>query len=344
MMTLLVSLAIMAANCPSSRYMKYAYEDLSPAQFEELVQGICRRLLGAAVQGFSTGPDGGRDAKFIGTAEQIPSKSEPWSGTTIIQAKHTNGYNAKFSDSEFFSESSASATVAEEVTRINSLIESAGLDHYILFANRKLSALANEKVVAYLGAETGLQPQDILLCGLEQIESWLKDYPGIADIVKLDPIDSPLIVSPDDLAEVVEEIQGALGKIKPTEDQPPVPRTPYGEKNKINKLSDDYADTFRQRYLKYTAQVDQFLGEPENAHILEKYNSAVDEFQLKILAKYDDYRNFDSVLNYLFDLLFARDVDLRRHRKLTRVMVFYMYWNCDIGKDGHAQTYQACTS
>ncbi len=33
----------------------------------------------------------------------------------------------------------------------------------------------------------------------------------------------------------------------------------------------------------------------------------MEEFQLKIIAKRKDYQNFDSVMNYLVDLLFARD-------------------------------------
>ena len=73
--------------------MKYAYEDLGPEQFETLIVLLCQRLLGISVQGFAKGPDGGRDAKFVGTAELHPSKVDPWSGTTIIQAKHTNGHN-----------------------------------------------------------------------------------------------------------------------------------------------------------------------------------------------------------------------------------------------------------
>lgn len=47
--------------------MKYAYEDLGDTRFEELVVTLCRRLLGMATQGFAKGPDGGRDAKFVGT-------------------------------------------------------------------------------------------------------------------------------------------------------------------------------------------------------------------------------------------------------------------------------------
>ena len=73
--------------------MKYAYENLSDDQFEELVIALSQRLLGLSVRGFAAGRDGGRDAKFDGTAQHIPSDTAPWNGIIIIQAKHTNGYN-----------------------------------------------------------------------------------------------------------------------------------------------------------------------------------------------------------------------------------------------------------
>ena len=69
--------------------MKYAYEDLSEDQFEQLVVLLCRHLLGMGVQGFAKGVDGGRDAKFIGVAQLLPSKAAPWNGTVIVQAKHS---------------------------------------------------------------------------------------------------------------------------------------------------------------------------------------------------------------------------------------------------------------
>ena len=43
--------------------MRFAYEDLSDHQFEELVVFLCRHLLGMGTQGFAKGVDGGRDAK-----------------------------------------------------------------------------------------------------------------------------------------------------------------------------------------------------------------------------------------------------------------------------------------
>ena len=109
--------------------MKYAYEDLSDKQFEDLVILICQRLFGIAVQRFSTGRDGGRDAKFEGMAENFPSKSKPWEGITIIQAKHSEGYNRSYSELDFFNLEAKNSILMDEIPRIVNLRNSGGLDN-----------------------------------------------------------------------------------------------------------------------------------------------------------------------------------------------------------------------
>jgi len=118
-----------------------------------------------------------------------------------------------------------------------------------------------------------------------------------------------------------------------------VPRVSYEEKNKINNMSADYAKQLRRKYLKDTAQIYTFLAAPENIELQRMYESVVDEFQLKITSKRRNYQTFDEVMEYLLDLLFARDPILRQHgnKKLTRAMLFYMYWNCDIGEVNDAE-------
>ena len=103
-------------------------------------------------------------------------------------------------------------------------------------------------------------------------------------------------------------------------------------------MSADYAKALRRKYLKETAQIRAFLAAPENLVLLRMYESVVDEFQLKIIAKRKDYQTFDEVIEYLVDLLFSRDPVLRQHahKRLTRAVLFYMYWNCDIGEVGDA--------
>ena len=318
--------------------MKFAYENLSDDQFESLIVFLCQRLLGISVQGFAKGPDGGRDAKFVGTAELHPSKAARWVGTTIIQAKHTNGYNRNFSESDFFSTTAVNTVLAKEIPRIKKLRDGKQLDHYMLFANRRLAGNAESEIREYIAAQCGISASSIYLCGLEQLEVWLKTFPDVTRKADLDPVDSPLIVSPDDLAEVVLALARQMDGVSALLDDPPTARVTYENKNVLNNMSADYAKAQRRKYLKETAQIRAFLAAPENLELLHMYESVVDEFQLKIIAKRKDYQTFDDVMEYLVDMLFNRDVVLRQHahKRLTRAVLFYMYWNCDIGEVGDA--------
>jgi hypothetical protein len=317
--------------------MKYAYEDLSEDQFERLVVLLCQRLLGMRTQGFAKGPDGGRDAKFMGTAQMLPSERSPWQGTVIVQAKHTNGYNRSFSELDFYNPKSENTVIGKEIPRIVKLREAKKIDHYLLFANRRLTGNAESEICAHLSAACGIPESSIMLCGLEQLETWLKVFPDIPGLANLDPLDSPLIVSPDDLSEVVQAFARHLDGAAKVIDVPPTPRTPYEIKNALNNMSADYAKSLRKLYLKDTAQVQEFLAAPQNEELQRLYESVVEEFQLKIIAKRKDYQAFDDIINYLVDLLLARDPLLRANRRLTRIMIFYMYWNCDIGEGDDAQ-------
>lgn len=317
--------------------MKYAYEDLGPEQFENLVVAICQFVLGAGVQGFAKGVDGARDAKFVGTAQLHPSTTEPWKGTVIVQAKHTNGYNKTFSDTDFYSEGNQDTVLGAELPRIKKLKVASQLDHYMLFSNRKLTGNAESKLRAVIAKECGLSEYSVYLGGVEQLELWLKRFPNAANIADIDPIDSPMLVSPDDLAEIVE----ALGnQITIVAQALPAPgeRISYERKNQFNNMSTDYARSLRRRYLKETSQIKSFLSDPENTRLLRLYESVIDEFQQKILAKRKDYQSFDEVMIYLRDLLFKRDPILRAHKRLTSTMLFYMYWNCDVGVSDDAAT------
>mgnify|MGYP000685751938 CR=1 FL=1 len=216
--------------------MKFAYEDLSDDQFEVLIVLLCQRLLGIAVQGFAKGPDGGRDAKFVGTAELHPSKTAPWVGTVIVQAKHTNGYNRSFSELDFYSTSSSNTVVGKEVPRIKKLREAKQLDHYMLFANRRLTGNSETEIRDHIAAECGVPASSIYLCGLEQLELWLKRFPEVAQEANLDAVDSPLIVSPDDLAEVVQALARQKDGLTALLDDPPTVRVTYEEKNTLNNM------------------------------------------------------------------------------------------------------------
>ena len=209
----------------------------------------------------------------------------------------------------------------------------------MLFANRRLAGNAESEIRARIAKECGIPEASIYLCGLEQLEIWLKTFPEVPKLANLDPVDSPLIVSPDDLAEVVQALARQKDGLSEVLDDPPTPRVTYEQKNTLNNMSVEYAKAQRKKYLKETAEIRAFLAAPENLELLRMYESVVDEFQLKIIAKRKDYQTFDDVMEYLLDLLFNRDAILRQHahKRLTRAVLFYMYWNCDIGEVDDAQ-------
>ena len=73
--------------------MRYPLENLaSDKEFEYLVALICERILGFGTNIFSVGKDGGKDGKFVGTANKFPSETKPWSGKIIMgYIKEPNG-------------------------------------------------------------------------------------------------------------------------------------------------------------------------------------------------------------------------------------------------------------
>ena len=172
---------------------------------------------------------------------------------------------------------------------------------------------------------------------IEQLELWLKRYPDIVRIARIDPIDSPLNVAPDELAEIIEalvlhkdDLKGSL----------PVARTSLAEKDRLNQMTEDYSKELRRRYLSHTNSIQAFLADPLNEDLQKKYDTAAQEFNFKIITNRQDYQLFDAVMEHLFDVLF-RDPILAKNRGLTRALLFYMYWNCDIGKtteDENAET------
>ncbi|KFL53455.1 ABC-three component system protein [Burkholderia pyrrocinia] len=326
--------------------MKFSYEDLSDDQFERLIVLLCQRLLGISVQGFAKGPDGGRDAKFVGVAELHPSTAAPWNGTVVIQAKHTKGYNRSFSETDFFNKSTENTVLGKEMPRIKKLRAAKQLDHYMLFGNRRLTGNTEAEIRDHIAEQCDIPISSIYICGVEQLELWLKRFPDVANEADLDPVDSPLIVSPDDLAEVVQALARQKIGVTAVLDDPPTTRVNYEQKNVLNNMSAEYAKVLRRKYLKETAQIRAFLAAPENLDLMRMYESVVDEFQLKIIAKRKDYQTFDDVLEYLVRLLFERDPVLRQHghKRLTRAVLFYMYWNCDIGEVGDAEADETLSS
>ena len=316
--------------------MRLHYEDLGESQFESLVVAICKKLFGQGVQGFAPGKDGGRDGKFVGVAERFPSTRSPWNGITVIQAKHTIGYNLSFSDTDFYSEGSNSSIIAQEIPKLIKLKTENEINNYILFSNRKMSGIIEPIIRKAISAQVGLPYDCIYLVALHMIDDYLKEFQHLIPMLDLDPFETPLIVNPDDLAEVIEAIADQKCVIGKTVKEIPVERIAFEEKNVINLMSESYAKAQRKNYLKYTKEIKDFLEHPQNIKYLKSYEATVEEFQLKIISKRKDFQLFDNILEYLSELLFTRDSMLSRNRQLTRALLFYMYYYCDIGESQNA--------
>ncbi|TDR30347.1 ABC-three component system protein [Hydromonas duriensis] len=315
---------------------KYAYENLSSEQFERLVVCLCQEFLGLSTQGFTSGRDGGRDAKFTGTTNGFPSFTDPWCGTVIIQAKHVQSASKSCSEKDFYG--NTESVIASEIPRIRKLKSSEELDHYLLFTNRRLSADTQMRLKTVICDECCISSESVHLAGVDDLEILLKRFPNAAIYADIDPIDSPLIVSPSDLADVVERFDQQFSGVDSSVFCAPVERTGYAMKNHLNNMSEPFAKELKSKYLYQTRQIDEFLMAPENRDISEKYQNTICEFQLNIIAKRKDYQSFDEVMIYLHRLLTERDPVLKSKSKLTRLMLFYMYWNCDIGESDDAQT------
>ena len=176
----------------------------------------------------------------------------------------------------------------------------------------------------------------VLLC--QYIESCLEDFSDIPDKVDLKPSNFPININPSALSEFIQHLhQGCeelskelAGKIP--EDHP-TKRTTFKKKNELNNFSEATSNYLLGKYLSYTSVIDKFLQSPANNEIREMYTNLVEDFQVKVLAKIAQYERFDDLYNLLLDIIKSRSKFLRQKeaQSLTHIVVFYMYWNCDIG-------------
>jgi hypothetical protein len=65
---------------------RYNLNALGNTEFEHLFQSLLKKIIGPGTDTFGTGPDGGREATYFGTAD-YPSSSTRWQGYWIFQAK-----------------------------------------------------------------------------------------------------------------------------------------------------------------------------------------------------------------------------------------------------------------
>ena len=142
--------------------MKYAYEDLGDEQFERLVVLLSQKLLGISVQGFATGPDGGRDGKFVGSRQSsIPARPLRGSGRRSSK-QSTQTASTATSQSRISIPSMQKRPCWPSNCRASkSYRDAKQLDHYMLFANRRLTGNGETEIRAYISKGCGLPIESI---------------------------------------------------------------------------------------------------------------------------------------------------------------------------------------
>ncbi|MBN8422153.1 MAG: hypothetical protein J0L73_24780 [Verrucomicrobia bacterium] len=311
---------------------RFPLHSLHDTEFEQLVTLICRELLGAGVTSFAPGRDGGKDAKFEGTATAFPSTTAPAFGIIIIQAKHTSNPIASCSDYEF-----ETTLIGKEIPKIKRMFDEDRLTHYILFTNRKKTGGQEDVIPERIKAETGVT--NVWLRGIEDIERDLLRYPEIVKLVGLDKLRSQIQFLPDDIRDVIlafyahrKSIVTAFDSQHDFRDYPGLDR-----KNQINGLSETY---YKEHILVDSEpkfpEIRRFLENPRNWELADQYHATANELKGQIITHRGQFVTFDEALEHVYQLMHERSAQLQSasHRLLAKVFIHYMYVNCDIGEKG----------
>ncbi len=305
--------------------IKYPLDLLNDSDFENLVISICQEILGIGTIGFTSGRDGGRDGKFSGKAQFFPSKESPWTGKFIIQAKHTEKPYASCSDSDF------NTIINGEIPKIQTLKANDEIDYYLIFTNRRLAGQKNSDITNKIVKATKIK--DAFIISDETIQSYLIRMPELAKRNGLTKYIRPLEFYDEDICDVIntfpdpDEISLELDKSQKwlfiTKD----------EKNKLNKLSEDYFQYVLLDDIKYFDKIKTFLEDPANNLLKKKYNQTIYDLRNKIGTYNSQYDTFEQIFDVLFEYIFCRNKDiLKENRALIKIFLHYMYFTCDIGK------------
>jgi len=311
--------------------MDYRLENLSTGEFEELINTICQRVLGIGTVSFSEGKDGGRDGRFEGTTNEYPSKTSKWNGRFIIQAKRTTDYKASCSDNTFHG--NKSSVVNKEIERLKKLIATEVIDNYIIFTNRKETD-NREAAITHIKQQTGIKNVEIE--GKETLHLRLKQHDDIARLFKIGHYALPLVITEFDIREVITTFGENIPVIRTikTIELDDIIGIEKDIKNKLNGLSESYyANQIRRKSIQYFDDIDIFLQDLKNEEYTKIYYNFADELSNKIHVKRDDFKKFEEIFVYLYDIIFEQNsIELKNDRGLIWVFLHHLYFNCHIGK------------
>lgn len=311
--------------------MDYRLENINNADFEKMVNTICQSILGTGVIEFSTGTDSGRDGKFTGTAQDYPSVKDSWSGKFIIQAKHTENYTASCSDNAF------EKIVDDEILKIKKLKANGEIDNYLLFTNRKYSAIKGERLINKIINDTGIE--NCAIIGKETINGYLNSNKSIVKQFKLDinliqfdfsdeEIKDIILAFKNQLPEIKSEIKEEVDKLK--QDFTLIDKK---DKNQKNRLSEEY---FNEHIVNESLmdfdKIEKFLQSPLNEKLKDYYFDTAYELNQLISIKRDSFDLFEEIFLFIYQLICDGSTPLMGSKRHVMTFLHYMYYECLIGK------------
>ncbi len=116
----------------------YDLSKLNSREFEHLVQSLSVKLLGPGIVIFGDGPDGGREATFDGEIP-YPTKTNPWNGYGVVQAKFLQRTSGRKSDGDW-----ALAQLNAELTKYSKPDSSFKIPDYFIFVTNVVLTPVNE--------------------------------------------------------------------------------------------------------------------------------------------------------------------------------------------------------
>ncbi len=306
---------------------RFPLHDLSDTEFEHLVVLICRELMGSGITSFAAGRDGGKDAKFEGTATAFPSTASPASGKFIIQAKHTSFPVASCSDYDF-----ETTLIDKEIPKITRMFDAGSLTHYLIFTNRRKTGGAEDRIPERIRTATGVQ--HVWLRGLEDIERELQRHPHIAKAVGLDKLRSPIQFVPEDLRDVILALHSHRQSLPVAFDSEHDFRNYPGldAKNEINGLTPAYDAYIKENSMPHFHDIENFLKNPRNETLKKQYHTVADELKGQLIVHRERFTNFDDALETLYNLIHERCPEIQPVRRIVKIVIHYMYVNCEIGQ------------
>lgn len=311
---------------------RYALEQLSEDEFEQLIGSICKHLFGEGVHAFAKGCDAKRDGYFDGKAICYPSTTEPWVGKMIFQAKHTTKLDASCSDNDFFKNDSS--VVKKEISALKQILANRkeSIDCYLIFTNRKLTGEVHLSIKKYLQGQLGIEKADVI--GLEDINRFIECYKDIVKQYHLSEFMMPDRFYEDDIRQVIlifsEKVK--FDEVEPKTDEN-LEYIAKPEKNKINNIDEEYFSEIKDISLAYFKDIENFLKNPMNIELKRKYKNTVADLRGYIHKNIESH-SFMSLLEGIIEHVIGNDdkASIYRYRDLVRIFVHYMYWNCDIGR------------